>query len=118
MATSRGIPEDQESSIKTRANEVFSEEQESSPIKAFGEYLQNTPATPLSPELKALLWVVALVVLLLFIGAILRIQRGGRRPRAPIPPAPASRHQPQQQRSIRVAEGLPPSASRMDLDMS
>jgi hypothetical protein len=82
MAIKRGNLEDQESSIKSRANEVFSDADDLVTVKSFNEYLQETPATPLAPEMKALLWVVALIVAMLFVGAILRVQRGGRRHRA------------------------------------
>lgn len=88
MVISRENPEDLEKSIKSRANEVFSDANDVVPIKSFTEYLGATPAAPLSPELKALLWVTALIVAMLFAGAIFQIQRGRRRPRSTPPPTP------------------------------
>lgn len=109
MATPRRNLEDQESSIKSRANEVFSESVDSTPIKSFEEYLRTTPAATLSIELKALLWVIAFIIAILFAAALLRVQRGGRRQRPKQPPAVTSLARPQMLRST-------PSATSLMLD--
>ncbi|ODU00411.1 MAG: hypothetical protein ABS79_03390 [Planctomycetes bacterium SCN 63-9] len=115
MAIQRGNQEDQDSSIKSRANEVFSDSDDSLPIRSFREYLDTTRATPLSFEVKGLLWVTGLIVAILFFGAILRVQLGPRRrpprpsPRAGELPSPA-----QKQGSIRAAASFSPAPARMD----
>jgi hypothetical protein len=81
----RDLPE-QERSIKDRELELFVERQEAPPekppLKPFVVYLRETPADPLATEVKVLLWIVAIVVLLLFVVALWRTQRASRsRPR-------------------------------------
>jgi hypothetical protein len=77
----RGMPE-QELSIKEREQELFVEPQEASPakppVKPFPIYLQETPAHPMSTEVKVILWVVGIAVLLLFVAALWRTQRSAR----------------------------------------
>jgi hypothetical protein len=83
----RSMPE-QELSIKEREQELFVELQEAPPsrppVKPFPVYLRETPGTPMSSEVKAILWIVGIVVLLVFVTALLRIQRSSR-------PRPGSR---------------------------
>jgi hypothetical protein len=63
--------EKQEQSIKARKKELFVDEQvDSGPRKTFREYLRETPATPLSKNVKLMLWGSAAPVLLLFLGAL------------------------------------------------
>jgi len=111
MVISRRNTEDQESSIKSRANEVFSESNDSAPIKSFTEYLGTTSATPLSLEMKALLWVVGLIVAMLFVGAIMRVQQGGRRHH---PARPASARPQQRQGVHPETAGALPAIPRID----
>ena len=77
----RNMPE-QELSIKEREQELFVEPSEPSApptsVKPFAIYLRETPANPLSTEVKAILWAIGLVVLLLFAVAIWRAQRSPR----------------------------------------
>lgn len=85
----RNMPE-QEHSIRARSDELFLEEtpvsaRSSKPFKA---YLRETPAQPLSPAIKALFWLIGIVVGLLFLAALWRIsQRHGGRPTARSAPA-------------------------------
>lgn len=114
MVISRRNTEDQESSIKSRANEVFSETNEAAPVKSFAEYLGTTPATPLSMELKALLWVVAFIVAMLFVSAILRVQRGGRRHHPVRPRSRAAAVRTQRQEVHPGAASVSPALPRLD----
>jgi hypothetical protein len=89
------MPE-QELSIKEREKELFVEPQEPPPpkpqVKPFATYLQETPAEPLSPPVKAILWTVGVIVLILLALAIWRSQRSSRprpKPRAAEPAATA-----------------------------
>ncbi len=65
----------QEQSIKARKHQLFEDEDfgtvSSGPRLSFPELLRVTPADPLSPALKALLWVVGTVVVLLLLAALL-----------------------------------------------
>lgn len=68
----RNMPE-QELSIKEREQQLFvesSEDQLQGPVRPFAEYLRETPAAPLSTEVKVLLWIIGVVVAILFAGAI------------------------------------------------
>jgi hypothetical protein len=97
----RNMPE-QELSIKERENELFVEPREgpapTASAKPFAVYLQETPANPLATEVKAILWVVGLVVLLLFAVAIWRSQR-----------SPRSRPKPKSSRAAATAMVSPPT---------
>jgi hypothetical protein len=70
----------QEQSIKARKSDLFEEE----PVAALGshrtfqELLRETPAQPLTPGLKALLWTVGVIVILLLIAAFATI---GKKPK-------------------------------------
>jgi hypothetical protein len=81
---SRNIPE-QEHSIKERSNELFFDESAvpARSSKPFAAYLRETPARPVSPALKALFWVLAVIIGVLFFAAIWRVaHRHGGRPTA------------------------------------
>ncbi len=81
----RNMPE-QERSIKARAHELFVEPpQTGGQVKPFPVYLRETPAVPMSATIKALLWMVGIIVALLFIGAVWRlmVRHGPRRPGGP-----------------------------------
>ena len=85
----RSMPE-QELSIKEREQELYDEPRESSPsrptVKPFPIYLRETPAVPMSSGVKAMLWVVGIVVVLLLIAALWRTQRPSRLPRSSATP--------------------------------
>jgi hypothetical protein len=65
--------EKQEQSIKARKNELFLEEEveESGPRKRLRDYVKETPAAPLSKNVKLTLWGSAAPVVLLFVLALL-----------------------------------------------
>lgn len=77
----RNMPE-QERSIKDRGNALFVEpgaqDADRTPAKPFAVYLRETPADPMSPGVKALLWVIGVVVFLLFAASLWRIQHRSR----------------------------------------
>jgi len=69
----------QEQSIKARKHQLFEDDfVESGPRQSFQECLRTTPADPLSTPLKALLWVVGTVVVLLLVAALLT---SGKKPK-------------------------------------
>ncbi len=85
MASERQNMSEQEISIKAREHELYVQpgpETKAKPVKPFAVYLRETPAEPLSPTTKAILWIVGTVVALLFLAACWR---------ATIQHAPASR---------------------------
>ncbi len=71
----RSMPE-QEISIREREEQLFFEPDESQAgvpsVKPFPVYLRETPADPISPGVKAVLWIVGIAVLLLFCVALWR----------------------------------------------
>ena len=77
----RSMPE-QELSIREREQELFVEPQETPAaeprVKPFPIYLRETPANPMSREVKVILWIVGIAVLLLFAVALWRAQRSSR----------------------------------------
>jgi hypothetical protein len=82
----QSLPE-QEISIKARSHELFVESQPvevAPPVKPFPVYLRETPAVPISGTIKAVLWMVGIIVVLLFIAAVWRlmIRHGSARPPA------------------------------------
>jgi hypothetical protein len=82
---SRNMPE-QEHSIKVRSHELYVDDTPVAPDRAtkpFPVYLRQTPAQPLSPGMKALFWVLGIVVALLFLAAVWRVARH----QGPRPPA-------------------------------
>ena len=74
----RSMPE-QELSIREREQELFAEPQETPtaepPVKPFPIYLRETPANPMSSEVKVILWIIGIAVVLLFCVALWRTQR-------------------------------------------
>ena len=80
----RNTPE-QEHSIKARSHELFVDD---TPVaqqvtKPFPVYLRETPAQPLSAGVKALFWVLGVVVAVLFLAALWRVaHRHGHKPSA------------------------------------
>jgi hypothetical protein len=73
---STNLPE-QEHSIKARAHELYVEPTRPAPptksVKPFLVYLRETPAEPLSSNVKTVLWIVAVIVALLFLAALWRL---------------------------------------------
>ena len=82
----------QEQSIKARKNDLFEVDRplgDAGPRRSFRDYLKTTPAEPLSNLLKALLWTLGTVVVVLL---IIALATGGPRkpktkPRASLAPA-------------------------------
>lgn len=71
----RNMPE-QEHSIKVRSKELYVEVTPEAPLKTtkpFPVYLRETPAQPLSSGIRAIFWVLGLIVALLFLAALWRI---------------------------------------------
>jgi hypothetical protein len=69
------MPE-QEHSIKERSHALFVEEELVAtpvPTKPFEVYLRETPARPLSPGVKAIFWVLGIIVGVLFLLALWRL---------------------------------------------
>jgi hypothetical protein len=89
-AAHRDEPE-QEISIRRREHELFRSHADEPPggsTRPFAEYLRDTPPAPLGPGAKAVLWILASVVALLFAAALWRsINR--THARAPKKPEPA-----------------------------
>ena len=92
MPTDRRNMPEQELSIKEREQQLFVESAEvpvQGPVRPFAEYLRETPAAPISVEVKMLLWIVGVVVAILFAAAIWKASRPAavhHKPR----PAPAA----------------------------
>ena len=99
--------EKQDQSIKARKNELFVEEQalQTGPRKKLRDYLKDTPAAPLSKNVKLSLWGSAVPVVLLFVAALLSRQslgrQGARRDDHPphAKPAPPIAHQPERRQA-------------------
>ena len=80
----------QEQSIKARKHQLFESDERrtlSGPRQSFRDCLRETPATPLSSPIKAILWTVGVVVILLLIAAWPPAGPGNPGPRPP-PPTP------------------------------
>jgi hypothetical protein len=90
-AESRHLPE-QERSIKAREHELYVKPlpaTEGQVRKPFPVYLRETPAEPLSPMTKTLLWIAGVLVVIVFLAAIWRTtQRRTLKPRKPAAPPP------------------------------
>src|SRR5262245_35981892 len=72
---SRNLPE-QERSIKSRAHEVFVQQERKPidrPTKPFPVYLRETPAFPMSSTVKAMLWFAGIIVGILFLAAVVKL---------------------------------------------
>ena len=80
MGTERRSMPEQELSIWEREQELFVELQETptGAVKPFPIYLRETPANPMSPAVKVILWIVGIAVVLLFCVALWRTQRPSR----------------------------------------
>jgi hypothetical protein len=81
----------QEQSIRARKNQLFGDDEvpddsSAGPRKSLRDCLRETPATPLSPLVKGVLWAVGIVVLLL-LAVALATGGGKKKPRARTPPA-------------------------------
>ncbi len=66
----------QEQSIKARKHQLYETDDtasQSGPRRSFEECLRQTPADPLSPTVKALLWVVGTLVIVLLLAAFARV---------------------------------------------
>jgi hypothetical protein len=77
--------ETQEQSIKARKNQLFDDETPSVGAgRPFKEFLRETSATPLSPVIRAILWVAALLVMVMLVAALFKKfnsqTKGGPRP--------------------------------------
>jgi hypothetical protein len=71
----RNMPE-QEHSIKARSHELFVEEAPVGPstaTKPFQVYLRQTPAYPVAPVIKVILWILGFIVAVLFLMALWRV---------------------------------------------
>jgi hypothetical protein len=92
----------QEQSIKARKHQLFEADEPvrsetDGPRQSFQDCLKTTPAEPLSTPIKALLWVMGTVVILLLIIAL--ATGGPRKPK----PKPVSGFVPQQQSGFVLA---------------
>jgi hypothetical protein len=88
---SRESVEHEDQSIKVRKSQLFEPTaQGPAEVRPFEEFLRSTPPTPLSPGVKAALWVVGAIVALLFLAALLSVGRSTR-PRGRADRAPDSR---------------------------
>ena len=102
MAASNPHDRTQEQSIKARKHQLFGaddDQAESSPRATFAELLRDTPADPLSPLTRGILWTVGALVILLLVVAFATI---GTRPR--VRPRP----RPQPIESVRLDRLRPP----------
>jgi hypothetical protein len=81
--------------MKAKTHRLFEKDEpvasSSGPRRSFEECLRTTPADPLSPVLKAALWVVGTLVVLLLIAALATGggKKPGRAPAARLGPPPA-----------------------------
>jgi hypothetical protein len=75
----------QEKSIKARKRELFvgESEEQTGPRKSFRQVLSETPAAPLSKNVKIILWGSAAPVALLFIAALLVPSKSAAKAKAP-----------------------------------
>ena len=74
----REAVEHQDQSIKVRKSQLFEPTQhvEAPVIKPLAEYLMKEPPDPLTPGMKAALWTVGVVVVLLFLAAMILARTG------------------------------------------
>jgi hypothetical protein len=69
---------EQEHSIEVRSSELFFEDTPAAPTRAtkpFAVFLRETPAQPLSPGLRALLWAIGIIGGVLFLVAVWRVSQ-------------------------------------------
>ena len=90
MAPESPQPRTQEQSIKARKHQLFEADTplDDGPRRSFRECLRTTPADPLSPPLKALLWTLGTIVVLLLIVALATGGHKKPKPRSPNTLAP------------------------------
>jgi hypothetical protein len=72
----------QEQSIKARKHQLFEADEpleSTGPRRSFQDCLRQTPADPLSPLLKALLWTLGTIVILLLLAAL--VTSGNKKPK-------------------------------------
>lgn len=112
----------QEQSIKARKHELYVEDHDDleGPRKSFREYLKETPAAPLSRNVKLMLWGAAAPVVLLFFAAMLTTSKGARvkvtdepildlsGKKAQAPPTIAKRNDPLAPPAVNKTEGEKP----------
>lgn len=83
MAAEPSQQRTQEQSIKARKQDLFDADEPingpTGPHKSFQDCLKETPAEPLSTPLKALLWTVGTIVVLLLVAAL--ATGGGKKPK-------------------------------------
>jgi hypothetical protein len=100
--------EKQEQSIKARKSELFVEEEvEYGPRKKLRDYIKETPAAPLSKNVKLMLWGSAAPVVFLFVAALLVRRTHFTRPEDLVIPV----HQPAPAIASRSGDTLPVVAS-------
>jgi hypothetical protein len=76
MASERQNMSEQEISIKEREHELYVKPLDAETpksVKPFPVYLRETPAEPLSPTTKAILWMVGIIVTMLFLAALWKV---------------------------------------------
>jgi hypothetical protein len=87
----------QEQSIKARKRELYEDDEpldaSTGPRRSFRDCLRTTPADPLSIPLKALLWVMGTLVILLLLAALATSGQKKPRPKSAsgFAPPPAAR---------------------------
>ena len=72
----------QEQSIKDRKKQLYEAEAPASVESSlpFKDFLRTTPAAPLSIGVKAALWILGVIVVLLLVGALMKGMGGPKRP--------------------------------------
>ena len=91
----------QEQSIKARKHQLFEADDDhahSGPRQSFAEILRVTPADPLTPAIKGILWVVGTLVILLLLAGFTTV--GKRKPRPRPQPVENVRWEPDQPRGV------------------
>ena len=80
----------QEQSIKARKHQLFDSDEhaEFGPRRSFAECLRETPAAPISPAVKAILWVLGTLVIAILLLAFVKV--GTRKPRGKPTPSSAA----------------------------
>ncbi len=101
----------QEQSIKARKHQLFDSDEHAQfgPRRSFAECLRDTPAAPISPAVKAVLWVVGTLIIALLLLAFVKV--GTRKPRVkPTRSAAAESPRPELRsfgpRGVRLALGV------------
>ncbi len=88
MTPNPSQPRSQEQSIRARKHQLFESDEHpdlaGGPRRPFKECLKTTPANPLSPAIKGLLWVVGSLVILLLAAALVTSSHKKPRPAKPV----------------------------------